>query len=371
MHVATPGERQHEAPAPPPQAPALSPVPSHALSTALSPGLIGAGTAGLAPARLRVLVVDDEPDTRAALALALDPAYQVLTAADGLAALEVAREARPDLILLDVMLPRLDGYQVLERLRADAATAEIPVLMVSARRDDADKVRGLDLGAVDYIEKPFSVPELHARVERTVRLLQSQSALRELAQTDALTGLANIRAFRVQLERESKRAHRYRTPLTCVMADLDQLKAINDELGHAAGDRAIAAVAAILREQLRETDLGARYGGDEFVVLLPQTEAAEGLIYAERVRTRLAQAHLMVGERQVTLGVSFGVACQAPDGAGGAEALLAAADEALYAAKQHGRGGAVLAGPAGGPGPADRPAGQQEGLRQVPRDRER
>ena len=295
------------------------------------------------PDSLRVLVVDDEPDTCAAVALALDPGYHVLTASDGQAALAAARTSRPDLILLDLMMPRLDGFQVLEQLRADPATREIPVLVVSARRDDADKVHGLTLGAVDYLEKPFSVLELRARVERTVRLLRSQSALREEAQTDPLTGLANLRAFRAHLERESKRARRYHTPLTCVMADLDQLKVINDELGHAAGDRAIATLAAILREELRETDLGARYGGDEFVVLLPQTEAAAGQVYAERVRTRLAETELLLGGRWGALGVSFGVACQAPGSSALPESLVAAADAALYQAKRAGRGRVAVA----------------------------
>jgi len=197
---------------------------------------------------------------------------------------------------------------------------------------------------VDYLQKPFSELELRARVERTLRLLRSQTALRELAQTDALTGLANLRAFRARLEEEVKRARRYRTPITCVMADMDQLKPINDELGHAAGDRAIAAVAALIREELRETDFGARYGGDEFVVLLPHTGADEGRIFAERVCARLREADVAVGERRLKLRSSFGVACRVPQaGDEPAEALVHAADAALYAAKRAGRGRVVVA----------------------------
>lgn len=320
--------------------------PTAALVPALPPGLAGAGKAeATAPARVRLLLADDEPGTRAALELALDPAYEVLTAADGAEALEVARTGHPDVIILDLMMPRLNGFQVLERLRADPATAEVPVLLVSASRAEADKVRGLELGAVDYLEKPFSAPELRARLERTVRLLRSQSALRDLAQTDALTGLANVRAFRAHLDAESKRARRYHTQLTCVMADLDGLKGINDELGHPAGDRAIVAVAGLLREELRETDFGARYGGDEFVVLLPHTGAEEGRVYAERVCARLKQLQFMVNGRRVPLGATFGVASQGPDGLEEAEALLEAADQALYAAKAAGRGRVAVAAP--------------------------
>ncbi|MFO0580963.1 MAG: diguanylate cyclase [Anaeromyxobacter sp.] len=296
--------------------------------------------------RPRLLVADDEVDAREAFQLALEPDYEVLAAPDGEAALELARDERPDVVLLDLFMPRLDGLGVLERLRADPSTADIPVLFVSGQGDDAIKVRSLDLGAVDYLQKPFSDRELRARVDRTLRFVRSQSALRALAQTDALTGLANLRAFRARVDEEVKRAHRYLTPLTCVMADLDELKPINDSLGHAAGDRAIAAVAAVIREELRETDFGARYGGDEFVVLLPHTTAEEGRVLAERICARLGSASLELAERRVTVGASFGVACLPAGGAGvSADALVRAADAALYAAKRAGRGRVAVAPP--------------------------
>jgi diguanylate cyclase (GGDEF)-like protein len=297
-----------------------------------------------AATRARLLVADDEADARELLGDALGADYDVLTAADGQEAVDLARSQRPDLLLLDLNMPRLDGFEVLEQLRADPSTTEMPVILVTARSDDAGKVRALDQGAVDYLQKPFSERELRARVERTLRLLRSQIALRELAQTDPLTSLANLRAFRTRLDDEVKRARRYRTPLTCVMADLDQLKPINDQLGHAAGDRAIALVAAVIREELRETDFGARYGGDEFIVLLPHTAAEEGRIFAERVCTRIHATELVVGERRISLGASFGVACRQPDaGDEPPESLVHAADTALYAAKRAGRGRVAVA----------------------------
>lgn len=297
------------------------------------------GPARLAGGRPLLLVADDEPDARDVLAQVLAPEYDVLAAADGQQAVDLARSERPDVVLLDLNMPRLDGFQALERLRADPSTTDIPVIFVSARSDDAVKVRSLDLGAVDYLQKPFSERELRARVERTLRMVRSQLALRELAQTDALTGLANLRAFRARVEEEVKRARRYRTPLTCVMADMDQLKPVNDGLGHAAGDRAIAAVAAVIREELRETDFGARYGGDEFVILLPHTDAEEGRVFAERACARLRETALEIAGRHVHLGASFGVASlTGEEDEDGAEALVRAADAALYTAKRAGRG---------------------------------
>jgi len=293
---------------------------------------------------LRLLVADDDAEAREVLALALGPGFDLLAAADGQEALDLARAGHPDIILLDLTMPKLDGFEVLERLAADPATAEIPVLLVSARHDENGKVRGLGLGAVDYLEKPFSAPELRARVERTVRQVRSQGRLREQARTDPLTGLANRRAFVEQLEAESRRARRYHTHLTCVMADLDGLKIINDDLGHGAGDRALAIVAEVLRAELRATDLGARYGGDEFVLLLPHTGAEEGRILAERVGARLRRVLLEEAGVRVPLAASFGVACQDPDGQEDPAALLRAADEALYRAKAAGRGRVVVAG---------------------------
>jgi diguanylate cyclase (GGDEF)-like protein len=303
----------------------------------------GPGTGG---ARPRVLVVDDEADAREVLAEILQPQWEVLSAPDGARAVELTRSELPDLVLMDLAMPKLDGMQALRQLRADPVTADVPVIFVSARGDDQVKARALDLGAVDYLQKPFSERELRARIERTLRLARSQSALRELAKTDPLTGLANLRAFRARLAEEVKRARRYRTPLTCVMADMDNLKPVNDSLGHSAGDRAIAALASVIRSQLRETDFGARYGGDEFVLLLPHTDRDEGRVLAERICARLKTTALEVSGRHIAIGASFGVAClseESPEQT--AEDLVRAADAALYSAKRAGRGRVEVAEP--------------------------
>jgi diguanylate cyclase (GGDEF)-like protein len=306
------------------------------------PGLTGFARRPLA--RPKVLVVDDDADLREMMTMFLEPAYEVLTAPDGEAAIPIARTERPDLIVMDQYMPRLDGLGALERLRSDPDTENIPVILVSARADESVRVRGLDLGAVDFLAKPFSEQELRARLDRTLRLVRSQSVLRELAETDPLTGLANLRAFRARLDEEVKRARRYRTPLTCVMADMDHLKAINDQLGHAAGDLAIGAVARTIAEELRETDFGARYGGDEFVLLLPHTASEEGRVFAERICTRLRLSPLTVAMRRILLAASFGVAelADAGNGDAGGE-LVRSADGALYDAKHAGRGRVAVA----------------------------
>jgi diguanylate cyclase (GGDEF)-like protein len=294
--------------------------------------------------RARVLVVDDDDDAREAVCQTLRDDYELMTASDGEAALEIVRARHPDAVLMDLFMPRMDGLQALERMRTDPVTRDIPVIFVSARGDDAVKARTFALGAVDYLQKPFSERELAARLARTLRLSRSQTALRELAQTDPLTGLPNLRAFRARLEEEVKRARRYATPLTCVMTDMDHLKPVNDELGHAAGDRAIAAVAAVIRAELRETDFAARYGGDEFVILLPHTDSDEGQVLAQRICDRLKENALDLSGRRIRTGASFGIA-SITEGEGdvAGDTLVRAADAALYRAKRAGRGRVAVA----------------------------
>jgi diguanylate cyclase (GGDEF)-like protein len=288
--------------------------------------------------RPRLLIVEDDEPTREAISEALADTYDVEPAADGVEGVEAARARRPDLVLMDLFLPRLDGFGALEMLRADPATADVPVILVSGRGDDRTRVRSLDLGAVDFLQKPYSERELRARIERTLRLARRQSQLQALADTDALTGLANRRAFLSRLEQEVKRARRYGTPLACIMVDLDHLKPVNDRFGHPAGDRAISSLAAVLRGELRETDFGARYGGDEFVMLLPHTTAGEGRALAERICERLPEAGFEAGGQRIDIQASFGVA-ELPPGSPGeaAEGLVRNADAALYAAKRSGR----------------------------------
>ena len=284
-----------------------------------------------------VLVVEDDEDAREVLQELLRDQYEVEAVGDGESAVKRAKELLPDLVLLDLFLPGLDGFGALTGLRRDPKTAEVPVIFLSAQGDAETKSQGLSLGAADYLAKPFSAQELLARVDRTLRLTAQKEHFRALAQTDGLTGLPNFRSFHARLEEEVARADRYAHPLSCAMVDLDGLKEINDRLGHAAGNRAILGLADAVREELRDTDFAARYGGDEFVVLLPQTTAAAAGLFAERLRRRLLEVSQAAG---LPVRASIGVAALSPDEVGAndaAEDLLRRADEALYKAKRSGR----------------------------------
>ena len=284
-----------------------------------------------------ILVVEDDDDARLVLGELLQPRYEVAGVSDGETAIQRAAELNPDLILLDLFLPGMDGFAALTGLRRNAKTADTPVIFLSAQGDAETKSQGLSLGAADYLAKPFSEQELIARVDRTLKLAAQKEHYRALAQTDGLTGLPNFRSFHARLEEEVARAHRYGAPLACAMVDLDGLKQINDKLGHAAGNRAILAMADAVREELRDTDFAARYGGDEFVVLLPQTNENQAALFAERLRRRLVE---MSADAGLPVKGSIGVAAvtaeelDAPDAA---EDLLRRADEALYRAKRGGR----------------------------------
>src|SRR2546421_122624 len=276
-------------------------------------------------------------DAREVLQELLRDQYEVEAVGDGESAVKRAKELLPDLVLLDLFLPGLDGFGALTGLRRDPKTAEVPVIFLSAQGDAETKSQGLSLGAADYLAKPFSAQELMARVDRTLKLTAQKEHFRALAQTDGLTGLPNFRSFHARLQEEVSRAHRYRHPLACAMVDLDGLKEINDKLGHAAGNRAIVALADAVREELRDTDFAARYGGDEFVVLLPQTSATAAGLFAERLRRRLLEGSQAAGPPGRA---SIGVAALSPDEVGAPEAaedLLRRADEALYKAKRSGR----------------------------------
>jgi len=284
-----------------------------------------------------ILVVEDDEDARMLLTELLRPRYDVDAVGDGETALKRAAELNPDLVLLDLFLPGMDGFGALTGLRRNSRTADTPVIFLSAQGDAETKSQGLSLGAADYLAKPFSEQELMARVDRTLKLTAQKEHFRALAQTDGLTGLPNFRSFHARLEEEVSRAHRYGHPLACAMVDLDGLKEINDKLGHAAGNRAIVALADAVREELRDTDFAARYGGDEFVVLLPQTNESQGAQFAERLRRRLVEVSQDAG---LPVRGSIGVAAvnaDELDSADAAEDLLRRADEALYRAKRSGR----------------------------------
>jgi two-component system, cell cycle response regulator len=257
-----------------------------------------------------------------------------------------ARDLEADLVLLDgALVARGAGGKLAEWLRVVAPSAA-PVVVIAAPYDAAEAARCLDLGVADYVSAAAGPQELRARMDKAIREGKAQRELSELARTDALTGLANFRALMDRMADEFARACRYQHPLALVMLDLDRLKEINDRYGHDTGNRAICALTRTLRAGLRQTDFAARYGGDEFVILLPYQSAADAVALVERLRRAVNAVvlHDAVGEPlPQPLTLSAGIAWHTPeDPRQSAEGLLQLADAALYQAKRSGRNRVVV-----------------------------
>ena len=289
-----------------------------------------------------ILVVDDVPTNVQILAEALSAVYRIKVAGNGHDALEIAqREPHPDLILLDVMMPDMDGFEVCRRLKADLRTQKIPVIFATAMSSMSDEERGLNLGAVDYITKPFVIPIAKARIRNHIRLKQQADRLEALSLLDALTDIPNRRRYDESLASEWARAKRDRTPLSLIMIDIDHFKKYNDYYGHGAGDVCLQRVATELAEGVvRPGDVVARYGGEEFVVILPDTDKDSAGQIAERLRERIEKLNLAhaYSETKSVITISAGVATQTELGECLSSIMLHdSADKALYMAKAGGR----------------------------------
>jgi diguanylate cyclase (GGDEF)-like protein len=288
----------------------------------------------------KLLIVDDHPINVQALFECFAADHQVYMATSGEQALRVCAEQLPDLVLLDIELPGMDGYEVCARLKADALTQDIPVIFVTSHRDELAETRGLDGGAVDFISKPFHPDIVRARVRTHVALKAQGDLLRRWAYIDGLTGVHNRRSFDERLAVEWGRAARNRTALSVVLIDVDHFKRFNDRYGHQAGDACLRRVAAVLKAGLkRPGDLLARYGGEEFACLLPETDLA-GAMQVARALGQLVWAQAIAhADSSVApvLTVSLGVCSKAVQTSAGAAELIRVADLQLYAAKAAGR----------------------------------
>lgn len=291
-----------------------------------------------------LLIVDDEKQNRTLLTELLQDDYQIILAKNGVQALERAQSHVPDLILLDVLMPEMDGLAVIRALKAADATRHIPVIFVSALDTPDDEERGLDLGAVDYVAKPFHPPIVRARVRNHLQAVHQRRLLEQLALIDSLTEIPNRRRFTEVYEREWRRCMRNQRPLSLIMLDVDLFKRYNDTHGHAAGDMVLKQVARAIQSALkRPADFAARFGGEEFVVVLPDIDAANGWQMAERIRLGVEAEHIPYPESDAGpwLTISLGGATLVPSGVEVDARLFDEADRVLYEAKGNGRNRAV------------------------------
>ncbi len=300
----------------------------------------------------KLLLVEDSQTQGAHIRATLQrQGYEVLWAQSGIEGLKLARAEKPDLIVLDVVMQDMDGLAVCRWLKMSAESRDIPIIMLTVRGELQERVEGLNIGADDYLLKPFADEELDARIFSALRVKAAELELKKrnnelqsmlhhveaLAITDPLTGLFNRRRFDDVLKREFALTKRYATPLSCLMVDVDHFKRVNDAYGHDAGDRILCGVAGRLSSRLREVDTAARFGGEGLLVLLPQTPKQGAMIVAERIAAVIRREPFDFSDGSANVTVSVGVA-EGRDVTGNApESLVKAADTALYLAKSRGR----------------------------------
>jgi diguanylate cyclase (GGDEF)-like protein len=298
--------------------------------------------------RPRILAIDDTPTNLLTLGAALGNEFALHVATSGAMGLELAAQSAPDLILLDVMMPDMDGYETCRRLKADRLTRDIPVIFVTALNSAEDEAFGLEVGAVDFISKPLNSAVVRARVRTHLTLKYQADLLRSMAFLDGLTGIANRRQFEEALQREWRACLRTGTSLALAMIDIDHFKSFNDTHGHVAGDACLRAIAGILHNDMsRPHDLIARYGGEEFACLLPDTDLEGARVKAEQLRhavQSLGIPHEASGTAPVVT-ISVGLETFIPTDELTPERLVAAADAQLYKAKHAGRNRVCCAAP--------------------------
>lgn len=293
------------------------------------------------PCLARILLVDDEPANIQVLnGILAEDDYEIFFATDGETACSLAISQEPDLILLDVMMPGVDGYEICRRLKGDHATADIPVIFITALNQTEDEEKGLNLGAIDYITKPLSPAIVRARVRNHIQLKRYRDRLEKMAVYDGLTGIANRQYFNQVVDAELKRAIRSKTTLSIALLDIDCFKQFNDNYVHSAGDDCLKDVATALSESLdRPSDLIARYGGEEFVCVLPETDSAGANEIVERLLNAIRSLNIPHGYSSAVNMVTASVGCITANAEPHltVESMITEADRLLYKAKNNGR----------------------------------
>ncbi|MDR1803760.1 MAG: diguanylate cyclase [Treponema sp.] len=287
----------------------------------------------------KILIVDDEKMNIIALAHFLEQQYEIIMAANGTSALEAAEKHVPDIILLDVLMPDMSGFDVLVRLKNSTATMHIPVIFITGLTGAVDEARGLSLGAVDYITKPFNKSIVKARIKTHLKMSEYVHTIEKLCMLDGLTGIPNRRGFDARMKAEWGRAHRDQKPLGLIMLDIDNFKKYNDTYGHPQGDVLLTAIADVLTKTLnRSTDFASRWGGEEFTVLLPDTGVDGTNKIAEQMRINIKDTLVPCGDGTITSAtVSLGAISIIPGVDDLAANFIAEADKLLYNAKKAGK----------------------------------
>ncbi len=284
-----------------------------------------------------LLLIDDSPAIHRLLAFKLkNEGIEFLAAFGGIEGFEIAAANHPSLILLDLHLPDQDGHATLVSLKNDPRTKDIPVIMLSGDAESSNKVRAFELGAMDYVTKPFDVHELRARVQSAIKLHTLMQMLEKRAQIDGLTGLWNRAHFNDRLAKELNQTRRAGTPMSLIVCDLDHFKKVNDTFGHPAGDAVLQGFAKVLISELRSYDIACRFGGEEFAIILPDAGPPEAAAICERIRKAI-ESKRWPNYPEIRATASFGLTDRGLDNGETPEAWVAAADKCLYESKQGGR----------------------------------
>ena len=291
-----------------------------------------------------LLIVDDENANLKVLTYILGADYTIYTATNGASAIEKAKELRPDLILLDILMPGMDGYETLSVIKNSEDINKTPIIFITGLDSAEDEEKGLSLDAADYITKPFSAPIVKLRVRNQIQIINQLRTIEHLSMIDQLTGIPNRRSFDSRLRMEWKQAIREQTHISLLMMDLDKFKSINDTYGHQQGDIVLKTVAGVFSHSLkRPADFTARWGGEEFIVLLPKTPLSGAIEVAENIRADVEKTpiprfeELSSDSSALYITLSIGITSQRPVKDSPIDTFISNADKALYTAKETGR----------------------------------
>jgi len=287
----------------------------------------------------KILIVDDEKMNLISLAHFLKQEYEIVIASSGASAITEAEEQMPDMILLDIVMPDMSGFDVLIKLKDSVKTMNIPVVFITGLDNVEDEEKGLTLGAVDYITKPFNQNLVKARIKTHLRMSDYIRTIEKLCMLDALTGLPNRRGFDTRMEAEWGRAFREKKPLGLIILDIDNFKHYNDTYGHPQGDNLLQTIGSLLLKTLhRSSDIAVRWGGEEFCIILPDTDMSGTLKIAEQVRLNVMETSISNAENiKTSVTISLGAASKIPEGDEQVISFIEEVDKLLYTAKKNGK----------------------------------